>query len=444
MNDPVFQSSEDEFEAVALQTSHTISYPGDTIELVIRELTEPRAPSVAVSLVDVFGETILTGAVESGTGKLFIPADIRLGEYHLQVKKDEWVLDSVLLEVMDRDASLSVRKLLAASIEQGKAFELLRPPNVDVAGAIKLAQDATKKYVELDEAGLATQIWFDISDELRELNLFSQASEAAKQGVQLQARLGFQDKTRPRLKGDSHGAPDLQLIGFPALAITGAHDTDDALIARWKGFQTWSSQVGALYQKLQSRQSALGERSHNGQHVLQRDPLERGSAAWAIQRLAADLLPGLLADMAAFRTTGLSDSTSAALATALRSSTIFLVELPDSPKTGLPTFVAFARFADGVRDWSEIDGEDEEALSGRDRIWKRLLQLRKRLSRHITKIQWNKGASGEQISVPSAATVIYPFVEVVTSDRALVGTTVAVSRIVARAEEASDGPAFAQ
>lgn len=70
MNDPVFQSSEDEFEAVALQTSHTISYPGDTIELVIRELTEPRAPSVAVSLVDVFGETILTGAVESGTGKL--------------------------------------------------------------------------------------------------------------------------------------------------------------------------------------------------------------------------------------------------------------------------------------------------------------------------------------------------------------------------------------
>jgi hypothetical protein len=442
MNDPVFQSSEDEFEVITLQTSHTISYPGDTIELVVSGSTRTELLSFAVHLVDSFGETISIGTVNTGTGKFSVPTDIRLGECHLQLKKNEWVLDSVLVDVMEKEASLSVKKLLAASIEQGKAFELLRVPNVDVARAIKLAEDATKKYVELDEAELATQIWFDISHELRKLSLFSQASEAAKQGVQLQARLSLQDETRSSNEGQAMA--DFQLIEFPARAIASANNTNEALITRWKEFQTWSSQVGAIYQKLQSRQSALGEISSSGQHVLQRDPLERGSAAWAIQWLAADLLPGLLSDMAAFRTTGLPSSTSAAVDAALRSSTIFLVEFPDSPKTGLPTFAAFARFADGVRDWSEIDGEDDEALIGRDRIWTRLLQLRKRLSRQVTKIQWNKGARGEQITVPSAATVIYPFVEVVRSDRALVGTTVAVSRIVARAEEAGEGPAFSQ
>lgn len=116
---------------------------------------------------------------------------------------------------MDRDASLSVRKLLAASIEQGKAFELLRPPNVDVAGAIKLAQDATKKYVELDEAGLATQIWFDISDELRELNLFSQASEAAKQGVQLQRDSAFRIRPGRDLRVTATARQTFSLSDFP-------------------------------------------------------------------------------------------------------------------------------------------------------------------------------------------------------------------------------------
>jgi hypothetical protein len=341
------------------------------------------------------------------------------------------------LEVSEKDSAMNLRDLLSASVNQGRTFAELDQSDPDLSRVFSLASHAANLYVRADRSHLAMQMWFDISERLQQIELFATAADAAKLGVLTQFVAGATYPIETSL-GQGGGHNPL-FVRYPRLgADSSARTYDAALVSRFKDYAANCVRIRPLHQSLLNIQSDSTLVQFGG-HGMSPHPFERGSFAWATQRLASDLLPGLLSDMAAFRATGFPMKTGEAIEAALRASTVVLVQKHDIWTQNQSPAAAITRFTAELRNWSEIAGDNADALSSRDRIWRNLLILRKRLSRTIAKIQWDHISVDREGNVPSAGTVISPFVEVVTDVPILVETTVAVSRIVKRFESSIEG-----
>ena len=205
----------------------------------------------------------------------------------------------------------------------------------------------------------------------------------------------------------------------------------DAILWRLRDFWAHGSTHESLQRRLMDARGTLSKLAPFATDRYSSDFRVRGSLPWAIQRFSADILSGLLSDLVVHRSSGLPSSTISSIGMALRRASDTLQTVEPSRASHARLNVIILTFNESLRAWASIEGQEQDALSERDRIWLSLRRIRKRLARHVARIRWSYTANS---AVPNAGMVVIPFVEAVTPESSLVGTTVAVSRFVRRVE----------
>jgi hypothetical protein len=437
--------SKDEFPSMPVRISpeHTIGFPGESIRILMDGADSQflRSVPTVLSLVDEMGTIATKKAVEDCEVMLTIPSAAEVGQYSLQVRCGDLCLDSMPFEVAEERVATLTRKLLYASIRQADAFNALHKPDIELSEAFAAAEEAECLYIETEIPELACKTWLDISDRCLSLGKHEDAADAASKSSRIRADRGLAElrsvvkgRTKTKRKRatkqiDNSGSPITVLVessaNIPAAAIS----------SRLTRYLANYEDIVGLRNKLQDAQGNLLLVSEiDKQHHVQRDSHERGSIPWAVQRLSADVLSSLLADLIVHRIEGIPDSTMKSVNDALKQSVDSLTRLSHKHYTGKPLQLSIKEFADNLCHWSEIKGHRGLSLDRRDEAWLNLRRVRVRMAHRIAKVHWDQLLHSEPTPEISAVAVISPFVDVVTTEAPLFATAGAVSRIVSRVE----------